>query len=157
MEQIFSAVIYKQGINPCVDIPERASQAFRRKGYIPVRVHLNKHPFQATLVPIGSGKYRLYINGKMRKQANVDVGDEIEIELEYDAQARTIPMPDAFEQALERNPKARSEFERLNPSRRKDILLYMNALKRPESLQKVIERVMESLKAKKKSGKSEKR
>ncbi len=149
MEQKFSAVIYKQGINPCVDVPERVSQVFQRTGYIPVRGTLNTHPFQATLVPVRNGKYRLYINGKMRKQAGVDVGDEIKIELEYDTQKRTIPIPRAFEQALKQNPKARSEFERLTTSRRKDILLYMNALKKPESLQKVIDRVKKSLMAKK--------
>jgi len=145
MKQSFSAVIYKQGINPCVDVPVRVSRAFQRKGYIQVRGQLNKNPFKTTLVPTGGGKYRLFINGIMRKQAGVDVGDKIKIELELDPQLRTIPMPRAFEEVLKHNPKARREFERLTPSRRKDILLYMNALKRPESLQKVIERVMKSL------------
>jgi Domain of unknown function (DUF1905)/Bacteriocin-protection, YdeI or OmpD-Associated len=148
MEKEFSAVIYKQGINPCVDIPERASRVFYRKATIPVRGLLNKHPFRATLVPMGAGRHRLYINGKMRKEIHVDVGDEVKIELEFDPQIRVIPMPEAFKQALQKNPKARSEFERLTSSRRKEILLYMNALKRPESVQRVIERVMESLKAK---------
>jgi hypothetical protein len=123
MRQKFEAVIYKQGINPCVDIPERVGKSFRRKGFIPVRSTINKHPFQATLVPVRGGAYRLFINGKMRNQAEVDVGDEIKIELEYDAQLRTIPMPRAFEQALKQNPNAQSEFERLTSSRRKDILL----------------------------------
>lgn len=149
MAQKFSAVIYKQGINPCVDIPEWVSRSFQRKGYIPVRGTLNKHPFQANLVPVRDGPYRLFINGKMRTQAGVEVGDEIKIELKFDAQKRTIPMNRTFEKALEQNPKARGEFKRLTPSRRKDILLYMNALKRPESLQKVIDRVMKSLMAKK--------
>jgi hypothetical protein len=149
MKQKFSAVIYKQGINPYVDIPERVSLAFQRKGYIPVRGTLDKHPFQATLVPIGKGKYRLFINGKMRKQASVEVGDEIKVELEFDAQKRTIPMPGVFEEVLKKNPKAQSEFEQLTPSRQKEILSYMNALKKPESLQKVIDRVMKSLIAKK--------
>ena len=149
MKQSFSALIYKQGINPCVDIPERVSRVFQRKGYIPVRGRLNKDPFKGTLVPVGDGNYRLYINGRMRTQAGVDVGDRIKIELELDPQKRTIPMPRAFEQALEQDPGARSSFARLTPSRRKDILLYMNALKRPETLQKVIDRVMKGLTKKK--------
>lgn len=146
MKQSFSAVIYKQGINPCVDVPKRVSQAFKSKSYIPVLGQINKNPFKATLVPTGEGKYRLYINGIMRKRAGADVGGKIKIELELDTEARTIPIPRALKEALEQNPKARSEFERLTASRRKDILLYMNALKRPESLQKVIDRVMKSLK-----------
>jgi hypothetical protein len=152
MVQKFSAVIYKQGINPCVDIPERVSRSFQRKGYIPVRGTLNTHPFQATLVPVRSGTYRLFINGTMRKQAGVEVGDEIKIELEFDAQKRTIPMNPTFELRLKQNPEALREFEKLTPSRLKYIFLYMNALKRPESLQKVIDRVMKSLMAKKQSG-----
>ena len=149
MEKIFSAVIYKQGIIPCVDVPVQITRAFLRKGYIPVQGLINKHLFQATLVPAGNSKYRLFINGVMRKAANVDVGDKIKVELRLDVRQRTIPMPKAFEQALEQDPDAHAEFERLTPSRRKDILLYMNALKRPESLQKVIERVVKSLTAKK--------
>jgi hypothetical protein len=148
-KQRFSAVIHKQGINPCVDVPVRITQPFLRKGHIAVRGLLNEHPFRATLVPVGDGKYRLYINGAMRKAANVDVGDKIKIALELDTQQRTIPIPGAFEEAMEQNPGARAEFERLTPSRRKDILLYMNALKRPESLHKVIQRVIKSLTAKK--------
>jgi Domain of unknown function (DUF1905)/Bacteriocin-protection, YdeI or OmpD-Associated len=147
VKQRFSAVIYKQGINPCIDIPERIAQSLLRKGYIAVRVSLNDHPFRATLAPVGNDQYRLYINGAMRKAANVDVEDKIRIALELDTQRRTIPIPEAFKKALEQNPKASTEFKRLTPSRRKDILLYMNALKRPESLQKVIDRVVKSLTA----------
>ena len=108
MKQKFSALIYKQGINPCIDIPERVSQAFQRKGYIPIRGTVNKHPFQATLVPVGKGKYRLFINGKMRKQAGVDVGDEIRVELEYDSQKRTVPIPGAFEEILKKIQKLKA-------------------------------------------------
>ncbi len=145
MAQHFLAVIYKQGINPCVDVPEHLSQVLGKKGYIPVRGTLNGQPFQATLVPVKNNPYRLFINGEMRKSANVDVGDEISVVLEFDARPREIPIPEVFAQALDQNPQARAVYERLTPSRRKDILLYMNSLKKPESLQKVIDRVIKDL------------
>ena len=147
MDPLFSAVIYKQGLNPCVDVPERIVKSFLRKGYIPVQGRLNGHTFKATLVPSGNGKYRLYINGVMRKAANVGVGDRVKVSLEVDTRKRTVPMPAAFAQALDRTPGARARFEELTASRRKDILLYMNALKRTDSLQKVIDRVTKSLMA----------
>lgn len=145
MPQPFSAVIYKLGINPCVDIPAQVSQAFGRKGPIPVRGLLNQVPIRATLVPTGQDRYRLFINGEMRKQAQVEVGDEVQIELEFDEAPRTIPMPEAFVQALAHNPAARAAFESRTASRRKDILLYLNSLKRTETLEKAIERVIESM------------
>jgi hypothetical protein len=110
---------------------------------------INGHFFQTNLVPIGESRYRLFINGEMRKQAGVDVGSEISIELELDPQPPIAGMPEVFKLALEQNPEAQSEYERLTPSRKKDILRYMNSLKHPETLQRIIERVIMDLTLKK--------
>jgi hypothetical protein len=77
--QQFSAQIYKLGINPCVDVPKNISQAFGKRGYIPVRGTLNGHSIRATLVPKGDGQHRLFINTEMWKQASVDVGDQVQL------------------------------------------------------------------------------
>jgi hypothetical protein len=51
MAQHFSAKVYKLGINPCVDVPQRVSQAFDQRGYVPVTGTLNGHVIRATLAP----------------------------------------------------------------------------------------------------------
>lgn len=145
MKQTFSAKIYKLGINPCVDVPEHVSQAFERKGYVPVKGKLNDEPIRATLVPIGEGRHRLFINGDMRKRAQVDVGDCIHLALEYDPKPRNIPMPKHFAFALQQNKKAKEAFEQLTPSRQKEILTYLNWLKQPESLKQNIEKTVSQL------------
>jgi len=82
MSQRFTATIFKVGINPCVDVPAGVSTALGKKGYIPVRVQLNGYSFRAGLVSLGQGRHRLYINGVMRKQASVDLGDQINVTLD---------------------------------------------------------------------------
>ena len=140
-----SARICKEGINPCVDIPLRISGIFSRRGHVPVRGTLNGHPFRATLVPKGEGRHRLFINGEMRKAARVDVGNSIKLVLEIDTEPRTVAMPEAFRKALEETPGAEAAFRRLTPSRRKEYLVYMNSLKRPETLAWVVKRAVSGL------------
>ena len=49
----FKAKIYKVGINPCVDVPEKIySKLIATKGYIPVKGTINQFPFQQTLCPV---------------------------------------------------------------------------------------------------------
>jgi hypothetical protein len=141
----FSARVYKLGINPCVDVPKEVSQAFAKRGYIPVRGALNGSPIRATLVPMGGGRHRLFLNGEMRKQANVSVGDLVSLVLEMDDQSRTVPMPPEFALALEKHEAAKVAFAQLSPSHQKEILAYLNWVKRPETLKRSIDKVIAKL------------
>ena len=145
MAQHFSAKVYQLGINPCVDVPQRVSRAFGVRGYVPVEGTLNGRPVRATLVPKGAGRHRLFLNGDMRKRAGVEVGDRVDLVLDVDTQPRSVPMPKEFAAALRRNRKARAAFERLRPSRQKEILTYLNWLKRPETLERNTEKVVAGL------------
>lgn len=99
------------------------SQAFARRGYVPVAGTLNDVTIRATLVPIGDGKHHLYINGDMRKRAGVDIGERINLLLEIDTEPRVIPMPEELAKALRANKEAKTAFEELPPSHQRDILV----------------------------------
>jgi len=143
--QQFSAIIYKLGINPCVDVPKSISQAFGKRGYIPVKGSLNGHSIRATLVPRGEGQHRLFINTEMRKQASVDVGDRVQLVLQIDADPRVVAMPDDFARALQKNSQAKEAFERIPPSQQKEMLTYLYLIKNPETLRRNIDKVIARL------------
>jgi hypothetical protein len=142
MKQHFTAVIFKVGINPCVDIPQKVSRAFNKRGYVPVKGMINGKRLIANLVPIGNNRHRLFINGDMRNRAKVDVHDRIELILEVDSRPRIEPMTKGLSLVLSRNKSAMSNWEMLAPSRRKEILRYLNFAKRPETLQRNIHKVI---------------
>ena len=142
--QRFSAQIHKVGINPCVDVPERVSQAFGMRGHVPVRGKVNVFPIWATLVPQGGGRHRLYINGEMRRGAGVDVGDTIDLELEMDEEPRDIPVLDDVERAL-RERGLREAFERMPPSHRREFLRWALDAKKPETRERRIRRGIEPM------------
>ena len=140
----FTAKIYIIGINPYVVPPVKVTtlllqQAGKTKGPIPVNGVLNGHKFTQTLVKF-QGKWRLYLNTPMRKKAGIDVGDMAIVKIEFDPKERTTPMHPKLKSALQKNKAAKSVFDRLIPSRQKEIKRYINNLKTEISAEKNIAR-----------------
>lgn len=145
----FAAKVHKLGINPCVDIPENivtelVQQAGKVSGPLPVRGDLNGSKFQTTAVKF-RGKWRLYLNAELRARSGIDTGDQAKVELAFDPSPPEDVLPGKLAQALARNAKAKIAFEQLIPSRRKDIIRYLNSLKTEESLDRNIKKVMKQL------------
>ena len=146
----FSATIYKLGINPVVDPPERVldtlfKQAGRTKGPIPVRGKVNGAEFRQTLVKY-SGAWRLYVNGVMLKASGAKVGDEVRVEIEFDESPPEVGMPASLADAFRKDRIARVAFESLAPWRRKEVLRYIGSLKSKVAIEKNVERVIRQLK-----------
>jgi len=146
MAHRLSAIIRKIGINPYVDVPLKISRAIKKRGYVPIAGTVNGKPMRTTLVPIGKGRHRLFINGKkMRDRAGVDVGDRIEVALRVDLRSRAVPMPKGLVARLSKSSVASTAWERLTPSRRKEILRYLNFAKHSETLERNTKKVFAML------------
>jgi Domain of unknown function (DUF1905)/Bacteriocin-protection, YdeI or OmpD-Associated len=141
----FRAKIGQVGVNPCVAVPLRITRPFRKRGFIPVAVHLGKEKIRSTFVPLGQGRHRLYINAAMLRAAAAKVGDRILIRIESDPRPRTQKIPRSFAEKLAGKSRARKTWETLAPSRRKEVLMYLNRLKHPESLARNEARVIGAL------------
>ena len=156
MLKSFSAAIYKIGINPYVFLPEDVlnalfKQAGKSKGPIPVRGTIDGKRFIQTLVKY-QGEWRLYINGEMRRAASVDVGDQVQIKIGFDPVPRIEVMHPKFKTALSIEKAAQMAFERLTPSRQKEILRYLNSMKTETSLERNIEKIIRHLRGEQTKG-----
>ena len=145
----FSAKIQIIGVNPYILLPTTLlkyifQKAGKDKGAIPVKLKIGRESFIQHLVKY-SGKWRLYLNGPMRNAAGKDVGDTIEIKIDYDPKDRTTPMHPKLISAFKENNSAKTSFDKLSPSRQKEILRYINNLKSEEALEKNITRVIAHL------------
>ena len=145
----FTSKILIISINPYVLLPAKALKAIhdaagKSRGPIPVKGTVNGHPFRQTLVKY-SGKWRLYVNMPMLKGAGSKVGDRIEVSLEVDSSDRTVPLHPALKAALAKNKKAQSAFDKLSPSRQKEINRYLAHLKSEEAVKRNIERAIRFL------------
>ena len=145
----FTARIKKLGINPVVDPPEAVlveifRQAGRTKGPIPVRGTMNGAEFIQTLVKY-KGSWRLYLNARMLKESDTKVGDTVSIEVAFDPRPREVTVPKSLEDALRSDQEARAAFERLSPSRRKEINRYIGSLKTDESVDRNVAKIIRHL------------
>jgi hypothetical protein len=142
--QRFFATIYKIGINFAVDVPPEVSMAFGTRGSVPVVGMVNGLPLKATLVPMGKGRHRLFLNGETRKALGVGEGDTAEVSVSLDTEPRIRPMPPEFQEALDKNIEAKDAWEKLSPSHQKEILSYLNHLKSPEALKRNIDKAIKN-------------
>ena len=152
----FNSTIYKIGINPVVDPPERVlkilfDESGKSRGPIPVRGTINGAEYRQTLVKY-QGSWRLYVNGPMLKASGSKVGDNVKLEIEFDPEPRDVPMSKQLADALRRDEIAKAAFETLPPSRQKEIHKYLGSLKTEASIQRNIERVLSHLRGEETDG-----
>jgi len=144
-----SAKIQIIGVNPYALLPASLlkylfQKVGKDKGAIPVHLKIGGKDFIQNLVKY-SGKWRLYLNGPMRKAAVKDVDDTIEIQIDFDPKPRTTPIHPKLKKVFKENPTAKKAFEKLSTSRQKEILRYINFLKSEESVHKNIKRAIAHL------------
>lgn len=146
----FKAILEIIGINPFVFVPEKIllqifNQAGKNKGYIPIRgVINNETDYTQTLVRY-SGEWRLYINTSMLKHSPNRIGETIEISIQFDPDSRVIETPEKFVHALHKNATAKTVFENLSASKKKEIVRYLANLKSAETLDKNIVKAIDFL------------
>ena len=142
-----------RGINPYIAIS--ASQAAALKpGWrkpLPVLLRINGKPADAcrtNMMPAGDGDFHLYLNGRVRSEAGVRVGDVVQVELEFDGTYRNGPQhptPAWFKRALKQNRVARTNWDALSPSRKKEVLRYFAGLKSAEAQARNLQKTMRVL------------
>jgi uncharacterized protein YdeI (YjbR/CyaY-like superfamily) len=80
------------------------------------------------------------------------VGDKVTVEVRLDSTSRIEPPPPKFTLALSKDKQARAAFQKLAPYRRKEILRYLNGLKRPETVERNVGKIIRFLHGKEVDG-----
>ena len=148
----FCAVLEQVGINPCVTVPDRVSRHFGKRGYVPVVAHFETGSVRSTLVPVGGGVHRLYVNGQMLKCTSSRVGQSVSIGLEADTKDRMPKMPESVAKALKGSAVAMERWQDLTPSKQKEVLRYISGIVAEAIRDRNIGRLLEILESKSGTG-----
>lgn len=145
----FQATIYRIWMMRHVDVPEAISRRLEKesgnKRHIPVIAIVNGRSVRTTIVPAGGGRYRLTLNGTLRKAARVDVGDLVGVELRLDHESRDLPLPAELGEVLKEFPKAWRAFQDLPPGHRRQLLLYFSRAKSEQAREHCAGRIVDHL------------
>src|SRR3984957_10933889 len=150
---VLTAAIELIGVTPCVRVSADQAQVlgpgWRRP--MPVVLRINRAQgrlWRTNMMPVGEGAFNLYLHGEMRKASQTGVGDVVTVELWFDDAYVTgpqHPVPAWFQAALDLDSVARANWERLPPSRQKELLRYFDRLKSAEAIDRNLNGVLHVL------------
>jgi Domain of unknown function (DUF1905)/Bacteriocin-protection, YdeI or OmpD-Associated len=110
----------------------------------PVRVTINGHTYRSTVVPM-AGEFRLPISAEHRTSSGVEAGDEVEVEIELDTQAREVDVPPDLLEALDRDADAKRSFDGLSYSNKQRVVLSIEGARTAETRLRRITKVISAL------------
>jgi Bacteriocin-protection, YdeI or OmpD-Associated/Domain of unknown function (DUF1905) len=142
----FEAELEVIGINPFVSVPAPVLEAVfdaagKRTGPIPICGIVNDAPYRQSLVRY-RGAWRLYVNTTMLKDSPRRVGERLSLTIAHDPVGRAAPASPEFDRALAENAAAKAVFDALTPSRQREIVRYIAALKASASVDRNVARAI---------------
>lgn len=153
----FTSVIEIINGNPYVRPPDKIldgifKQAKKISSPISIIGKINGAAFTQSLVRY-KGDWRLYINIVMAKAAKIKfaksiseiVGRTVTLEIEFNPNPIVYKMVSFLKNALDKNLTAKTNWEKLIPSRQKEILRYFSWLKSKEAKRRNLEKVINVL------------
>lgn len=116
-------------------IPAAFTDAFGMKGRIPARLLVDGAEFAGMLLPSNNGHYQVY-NEAMRTHSRKTIGETVQVELEVDAQPRTLEIPAEIASALAAHEHANTRFAALPYYIRREEVAKIASAKTPETYEK---------------------
>ena len=127
-----------------LEVPREVVEALGAGKRPAVTITINGHSWKSR-VAIMRGRYLLGLSNANRKTAGVVTGDEVEVEVEIDAEPRVVVEPADFARALDADPVARTAYDHLSYSRKREHALDIENAKKPETRVRLIEKALAAL------------
>jgi bifunctional DNA-binding transcriptional regulator/antitoxin component of YhaV-PrlF toxin-antitoxin module len=109
-----------------------------------VHVTVAGHTYRSTVAPRG-GQFLIPLSAEHRAAAGVAAGDEVDVEIELDTEARVLVVPADLAAALDADGGARQRFDALSHSNRSRHVLSVEGAKTDETRQRRIAKVVADL------------
>ena len=127
-----------------LEVPQPVVEALGDGKRPRVTITINGHSWKSR-VAIMRGRYLLGLSNANRRAARVATGDEVEVELEFDAEPRVVVEPADFARALGADPVARAAYDRLSYTHKREHVRAIESAKKPETRERRIERAITTL------------
>jgi hypothetical protein len=128
-----------------LEVPEAVVLAFGAGKRPAVTATVNGHEHH-TRIAVYGGHYYLAFRRDAREAAALTPGDEVDVTLALDEEPRDVTLPDDLAALLDADPEARTSFEALSFTNRKEYVSWLDSAKRPETRQRRLQQVGSLLK-----------
>ena len=110
----------------------------------PVRATINGYSWRTTVTRMG-GENMLGLNREVRAGAGVEAGDSVEVLIELDTEPREVEVPAALAAALAQDAAAKTAFDGMSFTHRKEYARWIEEAKREETREKRVSQALEML------------
>lgn len=146
MKKEFKAQIKKvEGKNASyIEIPFDVEAVYKKKR-VKVKAKFDGIEYRGSIVKMGMPCFMIGITKEIREKLSKTFGDTINVEIEEDLEERVIEITKEFEEALNKNDKAKEFFNSLSFSMKKKYINSINSAKKEETKLKRIKDYIEKL------------
>jgi hypothetical protein len=109
-----------------------------------IKVTINGYTYRSTVGSMG-GRSLVPVSAEVRSRSGVQAGDQVEVEIVADTEARTVDVPADLADTLRRHPEAQRAWERLSYSAQHRHVLAIEQAKTAETRSRRVQRVIEEL------------
>jgi bifunctional DNA-binding transcriptional regulator/antitoxin component of YhaV-PrlF toxin-antitoxin module len=127
--------------------PYDAKESFGTSGRVPITATFNGEPYSGTMVKYGHPQHMLVVLKEIREKIGKQVGDEITVTVTEDKQERSIETPAELEKLLKKH-KLKEVYEKFSLTHKKEWIKAIADAKRPETKEKRLQLVIDTLMAK---------
>ena len=127
-----------------IEVPEDVVAALGSGHRPPVTVTIGGHTYRTTVARMG-GRFLIGLSAENRTAAGVAAGDEVDVGIELDAEPREVEVPADLAEALAHDQAARSTFDGLSYTHRKEWVRWIEEAKKAETRATRLVKTVESL------------
>jgi hypothetical protein len=127
-----------------IEVPEDVVAALGTGKRPPVRVSIGGHTYRTTVARMG-GRFLVPLSAENRTAAGVAAGDEVDVDIEPDAEPREVQVPADLAEALARDGVARASFQAMSFTHRKEWVRWVEEAKKAETRASRLAKTVESL------------
>lgn len=127
-----------------IQVPDDVVEALGSGRRPPVVVTLAGYTYRTTVAPMG-GAFWIPLAAEHREAAGVRADQEVDVSIHLDDAPREVPLPDDLAAAMDE--QARSAFDGLAPSHKKEWVRWVEEAKKAETRTTRIAKTVEGLKA----------
>jgi hypothetical protein len=131
-----------------IPVPDEVVEKLGSGKRPPVVVTVGGYSYRTTVAPM-SGAYFVPLAAEHREAAGVQAHQEVDVDIELDPAPRVVELPDDLATAMD--DAARSAFDGLATSHKKEWVRWVTEAKKPETRMARIEKTVEGLRAGKKT------
>ena len=103
-------------------------------------------PYRGILTRMGTEHHLLIILKEIREKIGKSFGDEVRITVELDEEPRVIEIPAELRKAFQAEKEAKTSFDKLSYTHRREYVMWINEAKREETRQNRVVKAIEMLK-----------